>query len=739
MMIINIETMQNIKKTKSGPRSSAALKLAVVFIAALLVGGFSGPAAAANGTADQTPVNSAPTIINSITIEDNAVNIKMQGPIKYSLQKTSDPFLVAVVIEGASVGQLSGKILSKSKGIIEVSPAQIEAPALAARLDILLQSKGEVRAEVSGDVLRISIVRSEAQPVEQAATVRKDQDQRDIKEVLTEKPAAGPAAEPVASSDGVAREITEIFFEKDKNMVELVIKADGKIGEPAVFQLDGSVIIEIPGVKSRAAVPSKMISPVKEISVKTESGKLRIVINAQSGAQSEVYILDDELLVDFALTGSGKKTVRESGVTDSGKIVDGGKVISLDFQDADIVPILRLLGDVSGYNMVVHPDVKGKITMKLMNVPWTQALDIITKTFNLEKVIEGNIIRIATVKAFQEEKKASAENKELFSKAEDIITKIFIVNNASVEKLKDTIEKGKLLSPRGTVSLDVRTRSLIVKDIQPILDEVQRLLSTLDKPTQQVMIEARIVEMQTSYSQSLGVEWGLTGKAKGVLGKGDSLNTTGSQGSSILSGQSAGSTLFNLPAATSSLGPQSAITFGYLTADKTLGLDLRLSAIETKGKVKILANPKVMTLDNQQAIIKQGKKIPIITEQTSGGVTTFTTVYIDANLKLTVTPQISPNGAVVMKVEIVKDQPDYTKTDEQGNPAIDTRFASTQVVLMDGETIVIGGIITTNDSVTNNMVPGVSKIPLLGELFKQETKEISNTELLIFLTPRLLQ
>jgi type IV pilus assembly protein PilQ len=754
MMIINIESAQNIKKIKFGLRSAVAQRFAVFFFATLLVFGFSCPSLAADVQAGQPAGNSAPIVITGISIEDDVVNIKVQGPIKYSMQKTADPFLVTVLIEGASVGQFRDKIMSKSRGIIEVSPAQIEVPSLAARLDIMLQAKNEVKAELKEDILSISIDRSAiARPAVQSASDMKNGDSRDIKEVFKEssgdKPVVGAAAkvdavpEPVAPKEGSAREITEIFFDKDKNVVELVIKADGKLGEPAVYQLDGSVILEIPGVKSRASIPSKMINPVKDISIKNENDKLRIVVNAQEGTQSEVYILEDELLIDFSLVGSaGKKTLTETMPAERGKIANGGKVVSLDFQDADIVPIIRLLGDVSGYNMVVHPDVKGKITMKLMNVPWTQALDIIIKTFNLEKVVEGNIIRIATVKAFQEEKKATADNKELFGKAEDIVTKVFVINNANVVTLKESIEKGKILTPRGTVSADVRTRVLIIKDIQSSIDGIEKLLVMLDKPTKQVLIEARIVEMKSESAQSLGVEWGMTGKASGVLGtRGDSLTTKGSASSSVTGGNSGTPTLFNMPALTSALAPQTgAITFGYLTADKTLGLDLRLSAIGSTNKIRILASPKILTLDNQEAIIKQGQKIPVLTQTPSStGVPTYSVTYIEATLKLTVTPQIAPGGRVIMKIELIRDEPNEKSDPVLGNPYIDIRLASTQVALNNGETLVIGGIINNRETKTGSNVPGVSTIPLIGNLFKRESTETSNLELLIFLTPRLMQ
>jgi type IV pilus assembly protein PilQ len=772
-MIINIQPVGNIKKMTSCPLCSLLRGVVFLMFAGLLVLGIASHGLAADAetvpASDTARASTAPIVITGIAIEDNIINIKVQGPIKYTVYKPSDPFLVTVEIEGASIGQFRDKIISKSMGITEISPVQIEVPALAARLDILLQSRNDVRAEIKGDELVISVdskaggkaVANNVKPAVAsgpAAPAPGEGAPREMSEIFADKGADKPAeteqpkdGTEAAVKDGIAREITELFFDKDKDIVELVIKADGKLGEPAVYQLDGTVILEIPAVKFKASMPSRMIAPVKDISIKSENEKLKIVITAQAGAQSEVYILDDELLVDFMAAGArDKKAVTEKGAIVQDKIVNGAKVISLDFQDADIVPILRLLGDVSGYNMVVHPEVKGKITMKLMNVPWTQALDIIIKTFNLEKVVEGNIIRIATVKAFQEEKKAMAENKELFGKAEDIVTRVFTVNYASVESLKgkdgkpdtiglkELIEKGKLLSPRGTVSADARTRSLIIKDIQHNIDEVQKLLDNLDKPTKQVLIEARIIEIKTESAQSLGVEWGMSGKSKGVLGKGDSFNTQGSQGGTPSGGSSP--TLFNLPAlaSTTAFPATGAITFGYMTADKTLGLDLRLSALGGTNKIKILASPKILTLDNQEAIIKQGQKIPITIPSYSNGVVTYTTTYIEATLKLTVTPQISPDGAVLMKLELIRDEPNE-KTDIVGNPYIDIRLASSQVVLNNGETVVIGGIINNRDTKTGSNVPGISKLPVIGSLFKRDTDEVSNLELLIFLTPRLMQ
>jgi len=712
----------------------------------LIIFGFVGSTSAA-----QSKVSVGSSVISDISMVDNSIRIKVQGPIKYTIYKPADPFTVMVELDGISVGQFREKIVSTVSGVTEIIPSQVETPSLAARLAILLQAPAEVKAEVKDDTLILTL--------EQAV----DMKQPSIKGEPTSK-----------SKDGVARSIMEVAFDKDGDTLELILKADGKLMEPTVYQLEGSVILEMPGVSMKAALPSKIPEPVKDIKVSAEQDRLKFVISLADKTNTEVFILDDEVVVDI-LTKEKKiaKSVSEKSPAIQDKLLNGTKVISLDFQDADIVPILRLLGDVGGYNMVVHPDVKGKITEKLMNVPWNQALDILLKTFNLEKVVEGNIIRIATIKAFQDEKKAMAENKELFGKAEDISTKLFTINYANVDEitehdeitkqdrripgLKDMIEKGKILSPRGTISFDSRTRSLIVKDIPSSIEEVQRLLKILDKPTRQVLIEARIVEMNNDYVHSLGVDWGLAAFSI-ASPPGSVVKAAGSSGSQVTNIPGGGFNVIdpstgqvirtinapgvvNLPAVTSTLtNPTSAITFGFLNRAQTLGIDLRLSAIEDTGSAKIVSSPKILTLDNRSAVIKQGKKIPVTTLQSSsGGTSAYTTTYIDANLKLTVTPQIAPDGSIQLRLEVNKDQPDFTNKDFLGNPAIDIKQALTQVMLNDGETVVIGGIMTSDDSTDHGEVPGLGKLPVLGWLFKKETTETHKTELLIFITPRIAQ
>ncbi|MCL4490903.1 MAG: type IV pilus secretin PilQ [Nitrospirae bacterium] len=655
--------------------------------------------------------------ITGLEIADFAVRIKVAGPIKYKIYKPEDPFRLIVDLEGVSIGKFKDKIFSDKAGITDISPVQVQTPAPAARLNILLQAPSTVIPEINGDTLVLNI---------KEAAKAKD-----------EQVPASSDAQAAEAGDGAAEEITKITFNKTDDGGELIIKGDGTIPSPAVFELDNKVVIDIPGVVMKASPASGFSSPLKDIKYRVEEGRVRLILDLDGGFDTEVFALDDELFVDMSGKVLSKGKERPAGSVSQpvpAKKEDepkgGSKLISLDFQDADIIPILRLLSDVSGYNIVIHPDVKGKITMKLINVPWEQALDIILKTFNLEKVIDGNVIRVATLKVFQDERKAVAETKEVFGKAEDIVTKVFVVNYANVDKIKDSIDKAKLLSPRGNISTDPRTRSMIVKDVPSSLGEIQKLIDTLDKPTTQVLIEARIVEVSTNYSRELGVEWG----GRWLNGPLDSMKTpiTGSVSSSpVLGGNTLNPSLVSLGATGT---PTGAITVGYLNAAQTFGLDLRISALEANGKGKVVSNPKIMTVDNEKAVIKQGRRIPYSTVSNSGTQVQF----VDASLDLIVTPQVGPDKTILLIIQANKNEADFSQT-SQGLPSIRTSEATTQVLVRDGETVVIGGILKTSETDNENNVPGISKIPVLGWLFKRKAAVTSSEEQLIFITPRIVK
>ncbi|MBF0329496.1 MAG: type IV pilus secretin PilQ [Nitrospirae bacterium] len=690
--------------------------------------------------------------ITDITVSDYSVTVKADGPFTYKLQNSADPFRVIVDLEGISSGNYRTKIISYKQGITEVTPIAVTYPSTMTKLDILLQSPMEVKANKSSNTLTLVAERND-KPVKDAAPVR---------EVSASVERSMPAATDI-SDKGTAKEITGVFFDKTNEGYDLIIKSDGNLSEPSVIELENSVYIDVPDVIMKASMPSSVPSPVKGIRYRDEKDRIRFMLELQRGYYTEVTVVDDEVVVSIL----DKNVIKKDGAKDSAMQMDSSRTaealkpkpqtVSLDFQDADILPILRLLGDVGGYNILIHPDVKGKITMKLANVEWEQSLDLILKTFTLEKAIEGNVIRIAPNKVFQDEKKALVDTKEAQTKAEDILTKVFVVNYANVDKISAAIKDAKVLSMRGSISTDVRTRSLIVKDTPTGISEIQKLVEMLDIATPQVLIEARIVEMKSNAYKSLGVEWGMR---RFSVGGRNGLQYAGSRGASALQSQGGSSPTF-VPSAgdrldsttlsssfntslmgvgaitnTSYANPTAAVTMSYLNAAQTIGLDMRLSAIEGSGKGKILSNPRVMTLENEQAVIKHGKRVPITTVGKDGN---YTTTYIDANLKLTVTPQIAPDGTMVLKVEINKDEPDWAFRDTQGNPAIDTRQAQTQIMVKDGETVVIGGIMKNSTTKNEQGTPGLSKIPGLGWLFKTKTDADDTEELIIFITPRIMK
>jgi len=406
-----------------------------------------------------------------------------------------------------------------------------------------------------------------------------------------------------------------------------------------------------------------------------------------------------------------------------------GEKISIDFQDADLTHVFRLIADISGYNIVVSPDVKGKFSMKLTDVPWDQALDIILRNYTLSKTIEGNIIRVAPTAVLSKEEEEIARAKESQEKAGNLVTMVYPINYAAVEEIKKSIDTAKILTKRGFISVDERTSSVIIKDVEQKHAEYESLIKALDQPTPQVSIEAKIVEVTRDFQKELGVQWGtsvLSSNGKFMMGGGNIPGgTTGLTGNPLM---------VNLPATSVSPGKGGAIAFGFLDGAGNVSLDIQLSAMESTGKGKVLSNPRITTSDNQEAVIMQGKKIPYQTVSQDGTKTEF----MDALLELRVTPHITPEGTVVMNLEAKKNEADFAGPQVLGVPTIDIKEVKTQVLIRDNDTLVIGGIFKTNIAKNRDKVPGFANIPILGNLFKFK-KEVDNTnELLIFITPRIV-
>lgn len=420
-------------------------------------------------------------------------------------------------------------------------------------------------------------------------------------------------------------------------------------------------------------------------------------------------------------------------VTEAGKTYTGEK-ISLDFQDADIHNIFRILHEVSGKNFVIGQDVKGRVTLKLVNVPWDQVLDLILKMNKLGTVVEGNVVRIAKLDTLAQELKAleaKAKAEQGAKEAEPLVTEYIKLNYADASSLKTHLDEIK--SARGKVTIDEGTNMVIIKDEREALDNAKKLIRELDDAnqeiaTRQVLIEARIVEADTSFTRDLGVQWGGDYYATGTDGN---ATTSGR----LFGGQTYSSTgqnyAVNLPPSsiTSGLG----FTFGRI-GGTVLNLDIRLLAMEEQGKGRTVSAPKILTLDNKKATIKQVTKIPF--QVIEDGTTSIKTE--EAGIELSVTPQITRDNRIRMEIYAEKGAPDWSNT-VAGNPAIDTNTAETELFVNDGQTIVIGGILTTTDTVSENRVPGLSRIPILGWLFKERRTVKNKEELLIFITPKIIR
>jgi type IV pilus assembly protein PilQ len=414
-----------------------------------------------------------------------------------------------------------------------------------------------------------------------------------------------------------------------------------------------------------------------------------------------------------------------------------GEHISVNLKDVDLKDFFRLIHEISGLNVVLDPQIHGNLTIVLDDVPWDQALDIVLKNNDLSRQLDGNVLRIATVETLRHE----AEGRRAQIDAEALaVDKVSITRFLSYAHAKDVLlPVKKFLSQRGDVVADERTNSLIVSDIPGVLPQIDRIIQQMDRKTQEVEIEARVVAATRSFARDIGVQLGLGwGNGTSAIGGASAVGSSPIQINNltpnyIQSTSPVGSIpLFSNLGAT---GPTSGLSF--VNATNNMRIDLILSAAESRGLLKVLSRPRVVTQNNIQAVVKQGTKIPIMTSSTIG--TPATATYVDAFLRLTVTPQITSEGTIFLNVDVENTLPDFGHEDSDGNPALITQQATTQVLVTDGGTVVIGGVIQTQNSLSVSQVPLLGDIPYLGNLFKHRTVTTSNSELIFFITPRIVQ
>lgn len=423
-----------------------------------------------------------------------------------------------------------------------------------------------------------------------------------------------------------------------------------------------------------------------------------------------------------------------------------GRRIDLDLKDADVHNVLRLLADVGQVNIVTADNVSGTVTIRMRNVPWDQALDVVLQSKNLGLVRQANMIRVAPLADLEKEREMQIARLQQEVKLAPIETRLVPISYATAGAIQDRAKP--LLSERGSLAVDERTNVLIARDIAGNLNQIEELIRSLDTQTPQVLVEARIVEATSRYLRDVGIQWGGDASFSGATGNPTGLwfpNSVGIAGGATDNATpQAGLSPFastavnpnfavNLPAAVGTgQGGAIGLTFGSL--DNNFNLALRLSAAEASGMLRILSSPRILTLDNSEARISQGTLIPFSQVSAQGVQTTFQ----EAKLQLLVRPHVTADGSVSMHVKINRDEPDFNQTSARGDPTILKREAETDLLVMDGNTAVIGGIYTRNTGRNLDQVPFFGDIPLLGLLFQRRRASDTRSELVIFLTPRIV-
>jgi type IV pilus assembly protein PilQ len=411
-----------------------------------------------------------------------------------------------------------------------------------------------------------------------------------------------------------------------------------------------------------------------------------------------------------------------------------GEPISVNLKDVDLRDFFRLIHEISGLNVVLDPNVKGTLTIVLDEVPWDQALDIVLQNNGLEKQLHGNVLRIATLDTVKKEAETARDVRKAENDAQEMITVTRVLSYSKADSLKDTLKK--FLTGRGDILSDSRSNQLIIRDIPGVIPTIDNLIHQLDRKSQQVEIEARVVSATRSFSQDIGTELGFAGTTTGgrslfsgspAVGASGVTTATGVPASPVVvsSSQTTGNgATTGIPLNTNLGAGVPTSGFGFSHRSPNFAVDFFITAAEAKGVGKLLSKPRIVTQNNEKATVKQGVKIPIQTTINN----TISVQYIDAVLKLEVTPQITAEGTVYMDgIPRI-----------QGVPALDTQSAESKITVADGSTIVVGGVIVTQTQVNITQVPVLGSIPVIGNLFKRNNTSVSTSELLFFLTPRII-
>ncbi len=568
--------------------------------------------------------------------------------------------------------------------------------------------------------------------------------------------ASFPPAASAAAPASAGRQISNLDFRRGDNGGGRVIITLSDPGTPVDVRKEGDrILLSFNGT----ALPDSLLkrldvtdfgTPVNIIEASRKPSGAQVSIAATLPYEELAYQSDNVFTVEVGPVV--QKAVGSKPTLFSKDRDYTGERLTLSFQDIETRAVLQLLADVSGRNIVVSDTVQGNVTLRLQNVPWDQALDIVLATKGLDMRENGGVIIVAPAEEIVAREKADLESRQQILALEPLVSEYIQVNYAKASDLAELLTgantENSLLSERGSVGIDDRTNTLLVQDVASGIAEIRRLVSTLDIPIRQVLIEARIVIVRDDFGRDLGIRWGVTqvsepgdallavtGSGAGASGMIDSaidnINTTG-QPFPIELPPLAERYMVNLPVA----NPAGKLALALLNDDFLV--DLELSALQAEGRGEVVSSPRVITANQKEASIRQGVEIPYQEAASSGATTTS---FKEAVLSLTVTPQITPDDRIILDLVVTKDSVGAQVSNDRGGsiPSIDTRAIQTQVLVDNGQTVVLGGIYETEESEDVSKVPFLGDIPGLGALFRSTRKVSNKSELLIFVTPKILK
>jgi type IV pilus assembly protein PilQ len=582
--------------------------------------------------------------------------------------------------------------------------------------------------------------------------------------------SANPAGATVNTSNGAINAVARVGSRADTSgarelrSIDFRRGADGsgrvivKLSDPHIHinlrQLGNQIVVDftdagLPAPLMRRYDATDFGTPVSAFDVTRVGNGARIAINATGDYEQLAYQSDDQYVVEV-------QPKRKAQVAQDEKIQYTGERLTLNFQEIETRAVLQLLADASGQNIVVSDSVNGNVTLRLQNVPWDQALDIVLRTKGLDKRRQDNVIIVAPQEELAAREKADLAAKKDIQELAPLRAEYVQVNYAKAAEMAALIktQNGSLLSPRGSVAVDERTNTLLLQDTADRLNDIRRLVATLDIPVRQVLIESRIVVVNDDFERDLGARVGLTTVNKNGNGV---FTTSGTAQSTDLITSSAATNAattgnpfpVSIPSGTGTPGapqrynvnlpvsnPAGSFALGILGSNYLV--DLELSAAQAETRAAVVSSPRVITANQKEATIEQGVEIPY-QQSASSGATTIS--FKKAVLSLKVTPQITPDNRIILDLDVKKDSvgKDVVASGGVNVPAINTQQIATQVLVNDGQTVVLGGILQTQSSDNSTKVPFLGDIPILGNLFKTTTKIDNKDELLIFVTPKIVR